>query len=268
MLQYLKLTNLMNMSNVSISNQLSAVLLDQVFSIEETNDIEVFKKQVENYVSIEQCTAVLSDFKANCSYIYSGSFGEVFGFPSDNSVIDSAFEECIFNKIHPDDVIERHILELDYFHFLKSLPYDASSKFSTSSRIRTQNISNCFYIHHRTIYLKSFSNGSVWLALCLYAPSVDVQPRLGIDGKIINIQTGEVIATERYKVFEKTLLSKRELEVLTLVAKGSNSVQIAGELNISVYTVRRHRQNIIEKMKVANTAEAVKTALIMGIIVI
>lgn len=254
------------MSDVSVTNQLSITLLDQVFSVEEDNDIEVFKKLVENYISIEQCIAVLSDFKADCSYIYSGSFGKVFGLPSDNSVIDSAFEECIFNKIHPEDVIERHILELDYFHFLKSFPYDASSQYSTSSRIRTQNISECAYIHHRTIYLKSFVNGSVWLALCLYAPSIDVQPRLGIDGKIINIQTGEVIATEKYKMFKQKLLSKRELEVLTFVAKGNNSVQIASELNISVYTVRRHRQNIIAKMKVANTAEAVKTALIMGIV--
>lgn len=256
------------MSDISITSQLSSTLLGQTFSIEESYDIEVFKKIVENYVSIEQCTAVLSDFKSDCSYIYSGSFGKVFGLPLDNLVIDSAFEECIFNKIHPEDVIERHILELNYFHFLKTLPYNAFPQYSTSSFIRTLNIPNCPYIHHRTIYLKSFSNGSVWLALCLYAPAAETQPRSGIDGKIINIQTTEVIAAEFYKSLSQKLLSKREIEVLSLVAKGNSSMEIANSLNISVYTVRRHRQNIIEKMKVSNTAEAVKTALVMGIIVL
>lgn len=255
------------MSNVSVENQLSATLLEQTFSIEECNDIETFKKLVAGYVSLDQCVAVLSDFQADCSYIYAGNFGKVFGLPAENSVIDSAFEECIFTKIHPDDLVERHILELNYFQYLKTLPYQDSHKYSTSSRIRTQNtLENCAYINHRTIYLKSFSNGSVWLALCLYAPSADIQPRLGIDGKIVNIETGEVISIEKYKHYEQTLLSKRELEILTLVAKGSNSAQIATRLNISVYTVRRHRQNIIEKMKVANTTEAVKTAMVMGII--
>lgn len=255
------------MSNIYIGNQLAATLLEQTFLIQESNDIEIFKQLVSSYVSVDQCVAVLSDFQADCSYIYAGNFGKVFGLPCENSVIDSAFEECIFSKIHPDDVIERHILELNYFQYLKSLPYQDSHKYSTSSRIRTQNtIENCAYINHRTIYLKSLSNGSVWLALCLYAPSADTQFHSGIDGKIINNETGEVIALEKYKHYEQTLLSKRELEILTLVAKGSNSIQIAKQLNISVFTVRRHRQNIIEKMKVANTTEAVKTAMVMGII--
>ncbi|WP_369803399.1 hypothetical protein [Flavobacterium sp. LM4] len=35
---------------------------------------------------------------------------------------------------------------------------------------------------------------------------------------------------------------------------------------MSVYTVRRHRQNIIQKLQVANTTEALKTAFVMGLI--
>lgn len=254
------------MSNQSIENQLTSALLQQTFSIGELNNIEEFKQLVTSYVNIEQCVAVLSDFQANCSYIYSGSFGKIFGLPAENSVIDSAFEECIFSKINPDDVIERHILELNYFQYLKTLSPNDYHKYSTFSRIRTQNIQDCSHINHRTIYLKTLSNGSVWLALCLYAPSTDVQSRSGIDGKIINIQTGEIIQEEKYKNKAKTILSKRELEVLTFVAKGLKSEQIAMQINISVYTVRRHRQNIIEKMNVANTTEAVKTAFVMGII--
>lgn len=251
----------------SIENQLATTFLEQKFIIGESNDIEMYKQFVANYVKIEQCVAVLSDYQADCSYIFAGSFGTVFGLPDEKSVIDSAFEECIFTKINADDLVERHILELNFYEFLKTIPQEEYSNYSTLSRIRMkETIQNCSYINHRTIYLKTFSNGTISLSLCLYAPSTDLQPRPGIDGKIFNIQTGEVIASEKYKNNAQSILSKRETEVLASVAKGNKSEQIAAEMHISVYTVRRHRQNIIEKLKVTNTAEAIQTAFVMGII--
>jgi DNA-binding NarL/FixJ family response regulator len=116
------------------------------------------------------------------------------------------------------------------------------------------------------MYLKRSPNGSILFALCLYAPSTNSEFRNGIEGKIVNIKTGEIISSEKYKPYTESLLSKRELEILAHVAKGSNSDQIANLLNISVYTVRRHRQNIIQKLQVANTTEALKTAFVMGLI--
>ncbi|KDN56372.1 response regulator transcription factor [Flavobacterium seoulense] len=257
----------MIISNKDILQELTATLLDQNFVAEQQENIEIYKQMVASYVGIDQCVAVLSDFQANCSYIYSGSFGKIFGLATENTVIDSAFEEAIFSKIHPDDIIERHVLELNYFQFLKDIDQNERSKYSTFSRIRVRNEDdNYSYINHRTIYVKSLPNGSVWLALCLYAPATDSAPGTGIEGKIMDVQTGEIIAQEKYNTSNKNLLSQRELEILTLVAKGMASKQIAEKLHIAVHTVYRHRQNIITKMKVANTAEAVKTAVVMGII--
>ncbi|MCP2029500.1 DNA-binding CsgD family transcriptional regulator [Flavobacterium sp. HSC-32F16] len=254
------------MPKVSIEDQLTSTLLQQTFLDGEVLDIEEYKKSVVSYVEIEQCVAVLSDFHADCSYIYAGNFGKLFGLPSEDLVIDSAFEDCIFNKINPDDVTERHALELQYLQFLKNLPGEEYRKYSTFSRLRTSDSQNLNYINHRTMYLKKSSNGSIWLALCLYSPSGNLQTSTGIDGRIVNMQTGETIASEKYNSLSETLLSKRELEILKLVAKGNNSDQIAGFLNISVYTVRRHRQNIIQKMQVSNTTEALRTAFVMGLI--
>jgi DNA-binding CsgD family transcriptional regulator len=257
----------MSISKNNILQQLTATLLDQSFIVDEQESTETYQEMVASYVKIDQCVGVLSDFQANCSYIFSGSFGQVFGLAADNTVIDSAFEEAIFSKIHPDDIIERHVLELNYFQFQKSINQNERSRYSTYSRIRVQNSDGSYgYTNHRTIYVKSLPNGSVWLAFCIYAPATDLIPSKGIDGKIIDVQTGEVIAYEKYAGTSKNLLSQRELEILTLVAKGMGSKQIAKELHIAVHTVYRHRQNIIEKMKVANTAEAVKTAVVMGII--
>jgi len=254
------------MSKESIEDQLTSTLLKQKFLEEEILDVEDYKKSVSAYVAIEQCVAVLSDFQADCSYIYAGNFGDYFGLPAAASVIDSAFEDDIFNKINRDDVTERHALELQYFQYLKNVPEDEYRKYSTFSRLRTSDPINPGYINHRTMYLKKKPNGSIWLALCLYAPSTDLQVRSGIDGRIVNMQTGETIASEKYKPYTQALLSKRELEILNLLAEGNNSDKIAKSLNISVYTVRRHRQNIIQKMQVTNTAEALKTAFVMGLV--
>ncbi|MDR7212589.1 LuxR C-terminal-related transcriptional regulator [Flavobacterium piscis] len=254
------------MTNVSIEDQLASTLLRQTFLEGETLDIEDYKKLAAAYVSIEQCVAVLSDFQADCSYIYAGNFRKFFGLPSADLFIDSAFEDCIFNKLHSDDVIERHALELHFFQYLKNLPDEEYRNYSTFSRLRTSDQEKLNYINHRTMYLKKSASGSILLALCLYAPSTNSEFRTGISGKIVNIQTGETISSEKYKPYADTLLSKRELEILTLVAQGNNSDQIANLLNISVYTVRRHRQNIIHKMQVANTTEALRTAFVMGLI--
>ncbi|OWQ83820.1 hypothetical protein CDN99_25480 [Roseateles aquatilis] len=52
-----------------------------------------------------------------------------------------------------------------------------------------------------------------------------------------------------------TLLTARERQVLRLVAAGLPSSAIAGELMLSVHTVRVHRVNLLRKLQVRNSAE-------------
>jgi DNA-binding NarL/FixJ family response regulator len=53
-------------------------------------------------------------------------------------------------------------------------------------------------------------------------------------------------------------LSKRELEILKLLAEGKKSKEIADALFISERTVSNHRANILGKCEVGNTAELLK----------
>ena len=62
------------------------------------------------------------------------------------------------------------------------------------------------------------------------------------------------------------LLSKRELEVLQLIAEGLTNAEIADQLFTSKRTVETHRQNILEKTQAKNTAVLVKIALADGLI--
>ena len=61
-------------------------------------------------------------------------------------------------------------------------------------------------------------------------------------------------------------LSGREIEILQLVARGSNNKDIARELLISESTVKAHLLHIFDKLGVADRTAAVTTALRQGII--
>ncbi|MFK7952415.1 MAG: response regulator [Ekhidna sp.] len=62
------------------------------------------------------------------------------------------------------------------------------------------------------------------------------------------------------------LLTERELEILTLIASGKSTKDIAEELFIAVRTVETHRKNIMEKMEVNNMAGMVRIAVQEGLL--
>ncbi len=57
------------------------------------------------------------------------------------------------------------------------------------------------------------------------------------------------------------LLTDREKEVLQLLAEGKSNKEVAGALNVSVYTVETHRTNLMQKLNLHNTAEIVLYAV-------
>ncbi|MDX1378808.1 MAG: LuxR C-terminal-related transcriptional regulator, partial [Anaerolineales bacterium] len=63
-----------------------------------------------------------------------------------------------------------------------------------------------------------------------------------------------------------TLLTLREKEVLHLMQSGRSNIEIAQELVISVYTVKRHASNIYRKLDVKNRRQAVYKAQRAGIL--
>jgi DNA-binding NarL/FixJ family response regulator len=61
-------------------------------------------------------------------------------------------------------------------------------------------------------------------------------------------------------------LSRRELEVLQLISQGLTTGEIAEKLFLSKRTIETHRQNMMEKMQVKNTAALIKQAMAEGIL--
>mgnify|MGYP001235460228 CR=1 FL=1 len=61
--------------------------------------------------------------------------------------------------------------------------------------------------------------------------------------------------------YESTDLSKRELEVLELIAKGYRTVDIAEKLFVSIHTINSHRKNILKKLNLKSPAQLIVYAL-------
>jgi len=81
---------------------------------------------------------------------------------------------------------------------------------------------------------------------------------------ITNILAEVISRKETIDVIE---LTPREKEVLDLVANGHSTKQIGDMLKISIRTVESHRINMLKKMKVSNTAELIKKAVEMKLLV-
>ncbi|SKA41050.1 regulatory protein, luxR family [Chitinophaga eiseniae] len=213
------------------------------------------------YAQMENSISVLSDLKANKSYIYTGGAATALGIDGPPGVkeIGSIWEEDILRKIKEEDLIEKYALELRFFHLLKSLPVAERADYQLVSYLRMQDRQGVYIpVQHRMFYVQSTEDGSIWLALCLYNLSFEAGKAAAYCGSIVNTRTGDVIGDDEYQVDD--ILTAREKDVLMLIKKGKKSKDIAAQLSISVNTVHRHRQNILEKLHVANSMEACRMA--------
>jgi len=62
------------------------------------------------------------------------------------------------------------------------------------------------------------------------------------------------------------LLTRREREVLQLVAEGSSNKSVGARLGISIKTVEKHRQHLMNKLNIHDTATLTRYAIGSGVI--
>lgn len=60
--------------------------------------------------------------------------------------------------------------------------------------------------------------------------------------------------------------SRRETEIVRLLADGCSTQEVADKLFLSYYTVETHRKNLLNKLNLRNTAELIKYAAHLGLL--
>lgn len=248
-------------------NKLKSLLTGQEFETDasQMQRLEWAKECARSYAELTNGIAVLSDLQQDVCHIYSGLFGRSFGILEYQMNRKSAFEHEVFDNISEEDILTRHILELRFFHFLKSLPPAEKTRYYAVCMVHFQrNELPSLPVLHTTRYLLCHANGSVWLGLCTYMPFL--QTRDETFGGIVNICTGQTVQPEMYEQNDFQLLSKRQQEVLSLLAKGMGSKQVADKLCLSVHTVNRHRQDILSALHATNIAAAIKIGTYLNLV--
>ena len=254
---------------MNIVNTLNETLLKQPFDKEQNQPklLNEYKQIAYRYATIENSIAVLSDLKTDKSYLFYGRAATQLGLSEKDNMkeINSIWEEEIFNKIHPNDLLDKHLLELQFYHLLKSMPLAERSNYQVVSRIRMMDNSGKYIVmQHRMFYVYSPHQGNLWLALCLYNHIYGGFESTSFHGMIVNSATGDIIDADTKE--HNNILSAREIDVLYWIEQGKISKEIANILSISINTINRHRQNILEKLRVKNAIEACKVAKRMGMI--
>ncbi|MCF2497683.1 helix-turn-helix transcriptional regulator [Dyadobacter chenhuakuii] len=120
-------------------------------------------------------------------------------------------------------------------------------------------INHIFEIYAGAIALL-FTGLGIWIAMKLTKPKVET----------VVIEKEVFIESKSFQFNEQQQallgLSKRELEVLNLIAVGLSNQEIAGQLFVSLNTVKTHSSKLFEKMEVKSRTQAVEKAKRLNLI--
>lgn len=213
------------------------------------------------WAHIENVLIVVSDMADGTSHIVAGGFAsnlDIGDYQHENSI----WENRILSLMSADEQERKYIAELRFFHFLRHLPKSKKTDYYLVSQLRFRFADGDIHdVLHRMYYIFDESGENVRYAICIYGPiSFDFK------GKSFAVNSITGIKEELTISANDTILSRRECQVLAMIDTGMRSAEIAGQLNISIHTVSRHRQEIIGKLQVRNTHEACRVAKSMGLL--
>ncbi|GHT35869.1 helix-turn-helix transcriptional regulator [Bacteroidia bacterium] len=117
---------------------------------------------------------------------------------------------------------------------------------------------NKVLVNHKLTPLRMTKDGNIWLGLCI----VNYSSHKTSGNVIYALEGNKQYYTYDFKKKQLVRYSpgkptKREKEVLRLAMRGYNETEISERLNISVHTVKKHRQNTERKLGVNNLTNAV-----------
>ena len=106
-----------------------------------------------------------------------------------------------------------------------------------------------------------FTSLGIWLALKLSKPRIETRI---IEKEVYITRTEDFIPNTG--LISELELSKREMEILNLMALGHSNEEIASRIFVSLSTVKSHNQNLFFKLDVKRRTQAVEKARRLNLI--
>lgn len=217
-----------------------------------TDTLEFYKKVLDTMPALVYINELQNpNDPASVKNVYLNRFGHNFiGYTRDE--IDALGVEFFQKIIHPDD------LEIIPVTVEAENDKNISSCLVSMHRLKPKSKTNYQWHYDHGLAFDSFPDGTVRRGLFV---SVNVNDTMTTQNQL----TAALKEISRLKYALKlSVLTTREKEVLHLIAKGKTDKEISAELFISLQTAKKHRNNLIHKTAVTNTAELVALAVEAG----
>lgn len=161
--------------------------------------------------------------------------------------------EYFVKVMHPDELF----VPVDSIDFLKNISDDFT--YGGVGRIKPKGAEYYLWHSFSTRVFKRKKDGTPWQFIGVsFLLNENVQTdRLFLD-----------IIKDNLKIRNQTLLkciSKREKEIIKLIANGNNTEEISKILNLSEHTINTHRKNILKKLELHNSTALVNFAVENGL---
>lgn len=176
----------------------------------------------------------------------------------------------IIDGVHPDDMeyVQKAEAYLSDYNF-KHIPSSKHTKYKSSYNFRIRLKDGSFALfNHQALMLTIGDDGGFGKALNIHTRIDHLTDVNNYRFSLIGLENEpSFLNLSNEEVFDKTRgLSKKEKEVLHLLASGLGSIAIAEKLFISHYTVKKHRANILRKANCKNTAQLINITSLNGLI--
>jgi DNA-binding CsgD family transcriptional regulator len=176
--------------------------------------------------------------------------------------------ELFLSNIHPEDISYFLNFEHTVTEFFTKLPPEKVMKYKVSHDYRIRHADGHYVrILQQVTTIQSDETGAVIRTLGVHTDISNLKsegiPKLsfiGLEGE----PSYHDVKPDHVLLNEKSLLTKREKEILRLIIEGKSSDVIANYLHLSRHTVNAHRRNIYSKTKTNSIADLVKNAIHMG----
>ena len=170
--------------------------------------------------------------------------------------IEASQEIDIEKLVHPDDweVVRR--IDKKVWEFLNTLPEEEKLTYKYIYELRVLERGKYVRMIYQMRILAFKEDNFLGMGIIDLAP--EQSANTSVRFQIKNCLTDEIVPFAIESATD-ALLTPREREVLALAKEGMFSKEISEKLNISVHTVNRHRQNILEKLQVDNMIEAIRS---------
>ncbi|MDR2913134.1 MAG: LuxR C-terminal-related transcriptional regulator [Alistipes sp.] len=212
------------------------------------------------------CVFAVDVYKERYDYISEG-FVDLFG------VLPETVEELL----HPDDRASVADLQIRHSKFIYSLPAEERNDYRTIYQVRMRCVEagsgaladsgaegRWINVTSRNQVIETDRRGKAWIVMGLIELAPDQTPTDRVRCSVLNLRTGRFF--NPYAESLEWALTERESEILSLMARGLLSKEIAERLGISKLTVDNHRKNILAKLEADNAIEAINAARRAGLV--